>query len=925
MNSIYIDANASNSKIIDSTTNNRWEYQINGGLSLPTGTNISVASSFINQKGIAGGSIEIEEDIEEELVYGYYLSDSQYSVPATGNLMDDPDEANNDNPPGLDIMAPFNFLYNWLDLYTNDGDTDYTNAKWAPSEERGRTENIMPLMTLARTTAPPGHPFKQKDNLTLETDGWSYAIPLLSKTTLKIKKGIYTLEKLADIINAQLNGSELPDNLAKTRFQKDKEDGTFDGQLTNRGFARQVKVEHTPEGFSGELKPDGIKEEFDFNGGMMVRNHYQPRGGITQVDNVLNYESKMDGLEFTGAFTLNLTPAQMSAWYAEGGDGDTQTSIGDYFLFDSVGGIRALTASDTVIPSVFAVRPKFFQEGIDYLKQDTPNCIPYPNMTPTTNPATNGVFHYNIGDPQGDPSKFAPSLFAYRSDVLAANFNTQKGAHSQYCFGFENNSVVPPYTQFGAVGQGRFPSTMYFQDTQAAPPAGRGTSPSTYPFFNTNSGLADFNVFNDTNFFPNGAMTVGTTNFQISYDSQSSLYKMSHLHEPRKIPSYDKLGNKLDNPSSECYYIQRTVDTDKDINHVKFPDLATTYSELFYYEKTADNTQIEANVAVVNNNLNTLSQRLSGVMMRNWAFSTAQKMRTVEKPTNKIGAYDDFLTFDDFFRTKEEAKAAWATTIWAKLGFQYEQICSTDSYEKVKFYNHAEETVGGFTTGAGVSSSVISQVSTMFAREDRAAGDDKKFDVATINAGVQVYNNADINVPNRFCEVAFAEPSTGELQHSRTYQYQYSFYDYAVMAPVQTAGKEIQARELPTLSNNGYFLITSNVGGNTDVVHDGSPVVLLDTVPKSNLANQDFIFNRNDLVHTLSNPVNLNSIQINILNPDLSNPTLNPNSSVLLKIDYPVQKPTVIREDFLDQQAIQMLEQGITAEEKAENKQTKQK
>ena len=91
MNSIYIDANASNSKIIDSTTNNRWEYKINGGLSLPTGTNISVASSFINQKGIAGGSIEIEEDIEEELVYGYYLSDSQYSVPATGNLMDDPD------------------------------------------------------------------------------------------------------------------------------------------------------------------------------------------------------------------------------------------------------------------------------------------------------------------------------------------------------------------------------------------------------------------------------------------------------------------------------------------------------------------------------------------------------------------------------------------------------------------------------------------------------------------------------------------------------------------------------------------------------------------------------------------------------------------------------------------------------------------
>ena len=88
MASIYIDANANNSKVIDPTTNNRYEYQINGELQLPTGTRISVASSFINQKGIAGGSIEIDEDIEEELVYGYYMSDSTYGVPTTGDLMD---------------------------------------------------------------------------------------------------------------------------------------------------------------------------------------------------------------------------------------------------------------------------------------------------------------------------------------------------------------------------------------------------------------------------------------------------------------------------------------------------------------------------------------------------------------------------------------------------------------------------------------------------------------------------------------------------------------------------------------------------------------------------------------------------------------------------------------------------------------------
>ena len=123
MSSIYIDANAANAKVIDPLTNNRWEYQINGGLQLPTGTRISVASSFINQKGIAGGSIEIDEDIEEELVYGYYMSDTAYSVPTTGDLMDLDDDFNDgEQRVGLDLAAPFNFVQNYLNQFISEGE-----------------------------------------------------------------------------------------------------------------------------------------------------------------------------------------------------------------------------------------------------------------------------------------------------------------------------------------------------------------------------------------------------------------------------------------------------------------------------------------------------------------------------------------------------------------------------------------------------------------------------------------------------------------------------------------------------------------------------------------------------------------------------------------------------------------------------------
>ena len=937
MNSIYIDANAANSKVIDSTTNNRWEYQINGGLSLPTGTNISVASSFINQKGIAGGSIEIDEDLEEELVYGYYVSDTLFGVPTQGDERDvEPDFEDQDDRVGLDLYAPFNFVQNYLNQFIDEGATDYGNAKWAPHPARGRTENPMPLLTTVSTIAPYNtdnthNKFIQfASNREKQSTQWSYAVPLLSKTTIKIKRGVYTLNKIADIITKQLNGLELPDNVAKTQFEEDKENGNFDGQLTNNGFARKVKVEYSQAGssltVSNKFFVDGEEqtadETFDWRGGMYVRNHYFPKGSLTQVSNILNYEDKDEDLEYTSPFNYQLTQAAYQD-YVSNGNSATQAAANDYFR-NSVG---ALTSKDNVVPSVFAVRPSFFQKSIDYMKLDYDAVVLAPQFNATGAFANQGFQHFDNAQTI-KPIDFAPSLFCWSSDVAANQLTTNKGAQSEFCYIFENNALIPPVNRLnpatGEEGKGLFPSTMYSNSYD------RSLDNSGSPLM---IGKAIMNhVFLETrNFFPNNAMTVGTTDFKISFDTSNSLFSLDHLHEPRRLPTYDKLGNKVDSPSSECYYIQRTVDVFKDLN--RFIDNEgnnfTNYPELFYFESTAPGDQIVNNNDTVVNNLSTIAQRLTGVMMRNWAFSTAKKLRTVGKPlagadvasttdpafaTSKITNYDDFLTFDEFFRTKAEAKDAWSQTIWAKLGFTYEQICSSDSYEKVKYYNLNQETLGGFTTTAGFSSTVIPQVSTQYA-SNKAPQDVPEGVAKSFNAGVQYFNNADMNVPSKRA-LATYDPANPDdvVQVNRTYQYQNSLYDYAVMGAVETAGKDIQARQLPNLSKHGYFLITSNIGGNTDVVHDSSPVVLLDTVPKSNLANQDFIFNRNDLTHTLSNPVNINSIQINIVNPDLSNPVLNPNSSVLLRIDYPVQKETVLRQDVLDQDAIQAFEKQIQLE-----------
>ena len=143
--------------------------------------------------------------------------------------------------------------------------------------------------------------------------------------------------------------------------------------------------------------------------------------------------------------------------------------------------------------------------------------------------------------------------------------------------------------------------------------------------------IMDFVDLETRNFFPNNAMTVGTTNFNISFDTSTSLFSLDHLHEPRRLPTYDKLGNKVDSPSSECYYIQRTVNVLENLN--QFIDNEgnnfKNYPELFYFESNVRGDQVVNNNDTVVNNLSTIAQRLTGVMMRNWALSTAQKLRTI--------------------------------------------------------------------------------------------------------------------------------------------------------------------------------------------------------------------------------------------------------------------------------------------------------
>ena len=105
----------------------------------------------------------------------------------------------------------------------------------------------------------------------------------------------------------------------------------------------------------------------------------------------------------------------------------------------------------------------------------------------------------------------------------------------------------------------------------------------------------------------------------------------------------------------------------------------------------------------------------------------------------------------------------------------------------------------------------------------------------------------------------------------------------------------LTAESLPTLSDFGYYLITSDlVPTYKDIVSKGDPIGLLGVVAKTNLSNQDFIpLATSDIVQQLNQTTNINNIRIKRLNPNLTNPQLNENSSVILRIDLPVEPPPI--------------------------------
>ena len=421
--------------------------------------------------------------------------------------------------------------------------------------------------------------------------------------------------------------------------------------------------------------------------------------------------------------------------------------------------------------------------------------------------------------------------------------------------------------------------------------------------------LLPYNVFTK-------GMGVGTTGFTLKYDSTESAFSFQHLHEPRRIPTHDNRGNTLSNPSQEAVYIKRVP------QYTAPPVGGLEHAPVKFWDgiSSAQHTQLV-------NTLNAYVMRYSGVLVYNWAFQTAQnkgnvELLNVENVNTNNPRYREFWNFDDFFNTEKEAKQAWKETIWSRIGFSYDKLVNKDNYEKQVYYGQTQK-VNGTTTMGEVDSSLTPFISTLFNNYGKKAESethgDQYFTLPAVG-DVQMFNLLDSNVPqqpynnNKNADGSpYTPPEVTIKQIGITAPFQGSFYNWASMIPVQTSGKELKADSLPILSQSGYMLVLTDLVNQDDFAGAQSELGIIDMIPKSSLSNQDFIADRNFITHTLSNPKSINSVSIAIVNPDLTDVALEPNSTILLKLVSPVQKPTIL----LAETDINIAQEEIQKEEEA--------
>ncbi len=883
MNDIYIDANIQHS-FNKSDDNSEFTYKLSEPLELPKGTQINIAQSFINKKGITGGSIEIDEDIYETLEYVFYITE-QGHFQSIGDLINKKDVVNTFARPTLRIGAQ--------SFFSNFDVEDWGNANGARENNTWIDDSNKILY---------GEHF---------FDGFADATAS-DKTPIgdgmrNVKYGIG--DAWWDLNNNRRGASNFRayggNNMVLPQVRYDI---GVDDKYYLKPVIRTMDI-FIPRGVYGIGELGQLVEDY-FNGMVKVKTI----NGVHQIDRKSDIEDKM-----------NTTPSAQTRF--NGQPLNNPTTAYCYMRQDRQFSYARGETSEVVAPA------KKYQRGVPNLSQPTANAVNGIVGDPVYKSTNVGMEGFTSMDAFNELLQYThtnglPDRVANNNQFEWINLKDKIQFQTQTTLGtwiegrpsengcmmadkfidFAEQAKRRPFYYFTTPedeGVINYPNVAIGDDNkEEADGYDADPTMSLYGYNkygeSSNPIGGNRNLDNDHIF----RTIIGTTNFTFSYNTEKNGFEMKGLHQQMIAPSHgiDDVTNPLAG--------KQIINFKKLMRHSlrETPDAKVASSTTIGYgvpPLDANNNGYFANKSKrekLYNQLNTPETRLGGMMIINWAKETSNNNRTAN-PT-VIGNLDTDIgkRFDQYFNTEAEARANWKKTLWYLLGFEYDQIANRDNFKQQNIYNKDFRNKTyfntpnanvdcGFTTDTDIDNSIISSISglsnpiNVLKQEEN-----KQTKTPAIPAfnNVQMYGMAPIASPFDYMGKSLG----GQIATSG--QYSNSMYICCSTIPVAVADVGgIVAKNLPTLTKQSYYLITSDVLDNyKDNVKQGEPLALLGVVAKSNLSNQDFIVDKNEIVQTISQTKVVNKIKIKILNPDLTSPLLEDASSIMLKITRPNITPT---------------------------------
>jgi hypothetical protein len=375
---------------------------------------------------------------------------------------------------------------------------------------------------------------------------------------------------------------------------------------------------------------------------------------------------------------------------------------------------------------------------------------------------------------------------------------------------------------------------------------------------------------------------IGTHSFSIDFSkNRSNFFSLQNLHEPYKLPSIDQSGSATSFGGQQSTKYSPPMVRDNS-GYIRYP--------------------IEASM---------------GIMVTNFCFNSVKttkkyiddlaELNAISDKESREYLYKKYLLdtrpFQYFYATESEAKKAFNDTIWARLGFGYDQLGDfSDKLETIKTQQNSNKQgdPDGVVSKFGFSNQklkgLITHNSFDFSDIQASSGLGPMVNPAGITSAINVYGTSSYNKNNTVFEQLVSDPSlvgeVGESLTADTFDLPFDDGTFHLLTNSQT----LDAETLPSLNaGNAYYLIHSDIIKRNGFDANSEPMNLIGVMSKENSSN-DTIFSVEGVENIVTEEKLMTELTIEIKNTDgtiVPNDIIGADSGFILLIEKAIAPDTM--------------------------------